>query len=45
MPVDVRIDDRVERVEMTNGTAKVSLPPGGEPVVDPDTWVLRAAGQ
>ncbi len=45
MPVDVRIGDRVERVEMTDGTAKVSLPPGGEPVVDPDRWVLRAAGR
>jgi aminopeptidase N len=41
MPIDVRIGRETVRVAMPDGHAAVSLPPGVEPAIDPDGWVLR----
>ena len=41
MPVQVRLGDAVRRVEMPEGRASVPVPPGAEPVIDPDAWILR----
>ncbi len=40
MPVDVVINGKTQRVEMTDGSAKVKYS-GAVPVVDPDNWVLK----
>ena len=40
MPVEIRIGDRIERVEMPGGRATV--PEGVEYVLDPNHWILRA---
>ena len=42
MPVDVEIDGTVRRVEMPDGTARLSVPPGVEVRFDPRHRVLRA---
>ncbi|MCH8023569.1 MAG: M1 family metallopeptidase [Candidatus Marinimicrobia bacterium] len=42
MPVEVALEDTVWLVEMPKGRAKVQLPPGAQPVVDPRSWILRA---
>jgi aminopeptidase N len=40
MPVDVVVDGRRERIDMKNGRALVRG--SGQPILDPDGWVLRA---
>ena len=42
MPLDVRVDGRVRRVEMPDGRATLAVPAGVTAEVDPDAWVLRA---
>ena len=41
MPVEVQIDDRIVRVEMTGGTGEVPVPEGAHVVVDPFARVLK----
>jgi aminopeptidase N len=41
MPIDVHLRDSVVRVETPNGRGVLVIPPGIEPVIDPDGWVLR----
>ncbi len=43
MPVEVTLGDTVLRLEMPKGRAKVQLPPGATPVVDPRNWILKVA--
>jgi aminopeptidase N len=42
MPVDVKIGDKLERVEMKDGRAVVQLHGATEFVLDPDDRILRA---
>jgi aminopeptidase N len=42
LPIEVRINGRAHRVEMTDGTGSVRIPAGAEVAIDPDDWVLRA---
>ena len=41
MPVDVRLGERTVRVDMADGTGTLQVPAGVEPVIDPETWILR----
>ncbi len=41
MPVEVKLDGKVQRVEMTNGAATLALENGEEPVVDPKNWIFK----
>ncbi len=41
MPVDVKIDEKITRVEMKDGRASVPLNGAKEFVVDPLNWILR----
>jgi len=43
MPVDVMLGDEVRRLEMPGGKTVVAIPPGVEPIIDPESWVLRVA--
>lgn len=40
MPVDVLIDGKVQRVQVTREGVTVKLQPGQKPEVDPDRWVM-----
>jgi aminopeptidase N len=42
VPVPVRVDGRIRRVDMTGGTGAVDLAPGADVTVDPRGWILRA---
>jgi aminopeptidase N len=42
MPIELRIGEAVQRLDMTDGTAAVTLPAGATMQIDPDGWVLRA---
>jgi aminopeptidase N len=42
MPIEVEIDGRRERIEMTEGRAMRWLPRTAQVTIDPDGWVLRA---
>jgi aminopeptidase N len=41
MPVELRRGGESFRVEMPDGKAVVPWPPGVDPIVDPDGWILR----
>jgi aminopeptidase N len=41
MPIDVVVNGKTQRVEMTDGKATVTFT-GAEPVIDPNGWVLKA---
>jgi len=43
MPVDVEVDGKRQRIEMPGGKGSVKVG-ASTPVVDPDGWVLKAAG-
>jgi aminopeptidase N len=43
MPVEVEVDGRRRRVEMTDGQAHLPAADPARPVVDPSGWILRAA--
>ncbi len=43
MPLEVALGDTLWLVEMPKGRARVKLPPGATPVVDPRNWILKAA--
>ena len=43
MPVPVRLADRTALVDMTDGAGEIDVPAGVEPVIDPESWILRAA--
>lgn len=42
MPVDVSVDGTVQRVEMPEGRAHLTVPENATVVVDPQHWVLRS---
>jgi aminopeptidase N len=42
MPIELRIGEVVQRLDMADGTATVTLPAGATMQLDPDGWVLRA---
>lgn len=43
MPVEVKIGDKIQRVEMRDGTAAITLPPTDAlNEIDPNGWVLKA---
>jgi photosystem II stability/assembly factor-like uncharacterized protein len=42
LPVDISLGDAVIRMDMSEGMGKVYLPPGKDPVIDPDHWILMA---
>ncbi len=42
MPLEVKIGDETKRVEMTNGTANITLRQDVKYTVDPNGWVLKA---
>jgi aminopeptidase N len=42
MPVDVRVDGRMQRLEIPDGGSIVTVPAGAEVAVDPEQWVLRS---
>lgn len=42
LPVEIRVGDRVRRVEMPAGGATVAVPDGAEVVIDPASRILRA---
>jgi len=39
MPVDVEVDGKIQRVEMKNGTGRVTFQ--SKATVDPNGWVLK----
>jgi aminopeptidase N len=41
MPVEVKIGNETKRVEMTNGTGTIALPPDAQYTIDPNGWLLR----
>ncbi len=41
MPIEVQLGEEVQRVEMVDGRARLAVPEGVEPAVDPRNWVLR----
>lgn len=41
MPIEVEVDGKVQRVEMKDGKASVSIAPNAKFVVDPNGWVLK----
>lgn len=43
MPLEVRINDRIERLPMTNGQGTLTLPPHARITIDPASRVLRHA--
>ena len=42
MPVEVKIGDKIQRVEMKDGKGSVPLPLDGKYEIDPNGWVLKA---
>jgi aminopeptidase N len=40
MPIDVKLDDKIIRVEIPDGGATVPLDPGVKPEIDPQHWIL-----
>jgi aminopeptidase N len=42
MPVDVAIDGKIQRVDMSNGRVLIPLKPGQKYEIDPSGWVLKA---
>jgi aminopeptidase N len=45
MPVEVRIGDKTERVEIPKEGTVLTFPKGEKPEVDPDKWVLMEVGR
>ncbi|MGI8786973.1 MAG: M1 family metallopeptidase [Pyrinomonadaceae bacterium] len=41
MPIEVKINDKIQRVEMPNGTATIPLPQDAKYEIDPNGWVLK----
>jgi hypothetical protein len=41
MPVELKIDDAVRRVELPDGTASITVPASSHVVVDPAARILR----
>lgn len=41
MPVEVKIGDRIQKVDMTLGQETLVLPQGQQPAIDPDDWILK----
>ena len=42
MPVEIRIGNETKRIEMSGGTAAISLNANAQYTVDPNDWVLKA---
>ena len=42
VPVEVKMGDKVIKVEMKEGAGSVKIPDGVEPVIDPDKWITMA---
>ena len=42
MPVEVRINQHIQRIDLSEGKASIPLPPGAEVVIDPHHWLLKA---
>ncbi len=42
MPIEVKIGDKTERVEMNNGKGSIVLPADAKVEIDPHGWVLKA---
>lgn len=42
MPVDVAVNGKTKRVEMSDGTAKFKSKKGQKPQIDPKNWILRS---
>jgi aminopeptidase N len=40
MPVELKIDEKIIKIEMKNGEAVVKLPQNIIPVIDPNKWIL-----
>lgn len=43
MPIEVRVNDRIERLSMANGQGTLQLPPNARVTIDPASRVLRHA--
>ncbi|WP_374358842.1 M1 family metallopeptidase [Pseudoduganella danionis] len=43
MPIEVRVNERIERLSMSNGQGTLQLPPHARVTIDPATRVLRHA--
>ena len=41
VPIEVEVNGERRRVAMDQGTGTVSLPPGADVMIDPDSWLLR----
>ena len=41
LPIEVRINDRIEKLAMTNGEGELALPPNALVTIDPQSRVLR----
>lgn len=42
MPVEVKLDEEIVKVEMREGAGSLKIPDGVEPVIDPDKWITMA---
>jgi aminopeptidase N len=42
MPVEIKIGDAIQRIEMPNGTATISLTQDAQYTIDPNGWLLKA---
>ena len=45
MPVEVQIGEEIKRVEMPKGRARLTIPRGSQPIIDPLGWILKAEEQ
>lgn len=43
LPVELKIDEEIIKIEMKNGEAAVKLPQNTIPVIDPNKWILMNA--
>ena len=41
MPVQVKLNKKVHRLDMSDGYVELNIPPGVEPVIDPQGWILK----
>jgi aminopeptidase N len=44
MPLSVRVDGELRRIDMPGGSAELRVPPGQQIEIDPDGWVLAHGG-